>query len=30
VDDVGADIVEEGLVVGDDEKSLLPVLQVVV
>jgi len=30
VDDVGADVVEEGLVVGYDEKSLLPVLQVVV
>jgi len=30
VDDVSADVVEEGLVVGYDEKSLLPVLEVVV
>ena len=30
MDDVGADVVEEGLVVRDDEQSLLPVLQVIV
>ena len=30
MNDVGAHVVEEGLVVGDNEQSLLPVLQVVV
>ena len=30
MDDISADVVQEGLVVGDDQQSLLPVLQVIV